>query len=78
MEYKKEEEKALVHSRAKKGRQYIVNINSLSYELTLAAFRSSCSATSCEVLVNYLTSLDLNFIYKINTVLPTKAMILLM
>ena len=64
MEHKKGEKRVLAHSRTKNG-QEIVKINSLSLGLTLSAFTSGCSATSCEVLVNRFTSLDLSFIYKI-------------
>lgn len=78
MEYKKEEERVLAHSRTKEGRRYIVKINGLSHGLTHSAFKSGCSATGCEVLVNYFTSLDLSFIYKISTVLPVQTMIVLM
>lgn len=76
MEYKKEEERVLAHSRTKEGRRYIVKINGLSHGHS--AFKSGCSATGCEVLVNYFTSLDLSFIYKISTVLPVQTMIVLM
>lgn len=78
MEYKKEEERVLAHSGTKERRRYVVKINSLSYGLTRSAFKSVCSATSYEVLVNYFTSLDLSFIYKIGTVLPIQTMIVLM
>lgn len=64
MEHKKGEKRVLAHSRTKNG-QEIVKINSLSLGLMLSAFTSGCSATSCEVLVNRFTSLDLSFIYKI-------------
>lgn len=61
----KKEEGVLTHSRTKEGKEYIVKMNSLSYGLTLSAFRSGCSAASCEVLVICFTSLYLSFIYKI-------------
>lgn len=56
----------------------MIKVNGLSYGLTLTAFKPGYSATSNEVWVNYFTSLDFSFIYKIGTVLPIQTMIVLM
>lgn len=78
MEYQKEAERVSGHSRSQKGRQYVVKMNGLISGLPLSAFKSGCSVTSCEVLVNDFTSLDLSFICKIGTVLPLQTMTVLM
>ena len=53
MEHKKGEKRVLAHSRTKNG-QEIVKINSLSLGLTLSAFTSGCSATSCAMFFSLL------------------------